>query len=299
MTPLFPQFVAEISSNHNRDLDRCFRMIEAAAKSGCAAAKFQLFRVDELFAPEILRHSPDHRARMDWELPEHFLPRLKACCDDNGIGFACTPFHLDAVDMLEPLTAFYKIASYELLWDGLLEKVAATGKPVVLSTGMANLSEIDHAVRVLKQAGASAITLLHCVSSYPTSAEQANLAAIGVMRDAFGLPVGWSDHSADPRIVLRAALKWEAPMIEFHLDLDEAGAEFDGGHCWLPNAIAQVIEDVSVSLSADGRALKEPVPAEQDERPWRADPEDGLRPLQSTRAVWIDAVHEAERKARA
>ena len=146
-------FCAEVSSNHARDPARCHAFVDAAAAAGCDSVKFQLFRVDELFAPEILAKSEKHRARAAWELPEDLLPAIAGRCAERNIQFACTPFYLGAVAALEPYVAFYKIASYELLWDDLLIACARTGKPVVLSTGMATIDEIRHAVGVLRGAG--------------------------------------------------------------------------------------------------------------------------------------------------
>ena len=121
------KFIAEVSSNHHRSIDRSFAFIDAAAEAGCQAVKFQLFRVEKLFASEILKKSEEHRKRKDWELPLDFIPKLAQRCKDNDIEFACTPFYLDAVSELDPFVDFYKIASYELLWDDLLAKCAQTG----------------------------------------------------------------------------------------------------------------------------------------------------------------------------
>lgn len=279
-----PLFIAEVSSNHHQDLDRCRAFIDAAADIGSGAVKFQLFRIDRLFAPEVLERSAAHRARAQWELPSAFLPELAAHCRDRGIRFACTPFYLDAVAELEPHVDFYKIASYELLRDDLLAACAATGKPVVLSTGMATLDEVRHAVQVLRDAGCEQPTLLHCVSGYPTPPEQSNLAAIETLRRHTGCSVGWSDHTVMPAVLQRAIHRWQASMIEFHLDLDGKGEEFSAGHCWLPDAMAQVIADVRLAFSADGDGEKVPVEVELSDRAWRADPDDGLRPLRATRA---------------
>lgn len=123
-------FVAEVSSNHNRDLERCLGFIDKAADIGCDAVKFQLFRVEELFAPEILAKSEKHRKRKAWELPVEFLPALAARCHEAGIQFVCTPFYLDAVEELLPHVAFCRIASYELLWHALLIACAGTGNAV-------------------------------------------------------------------------------------------------------------------------------------------------------------------------
>src|SRR6266571_2271307 len=280
------QFVAEVSSNHNRDLARAIAFVDAASRIGCDGVKFQLFRVDELFAPEILAKSPTHRARSQWELPEEFLPRIAARSRERGVQFACTPFSLRAVDVLLPYVDFYKIASYELLWDDLLRACAGTGKRVVIATGMATLDEIVRAAGVLRRAGCADPLLLHCTSGYPTPIEQCNLAAIETIRAATGARAGWSDHSVSPAVLYRAAHRWSAEMVEFHLDLDGAGAEYSAGHCWLPHQIGPVIEAIRHGVAADGTGEKNPVEAEIADRPWRADPADGLRPMRSVRSTW-------------
>lgn len=284
------QFVAEVSSNHNRNLDRCFEFIDVAAEIGCDAIKFQLFRVEELFAPEILERSEDHRRRKQWELPVEFLPELYKRCNQVGIKFACTPFYLDAVQELLPYVSFFKIASYELLWKDLLIACAGTGKPVVLSTGMATMQEIEDAVDTLTRAGCKNLTLLHCVSAYPTPVTACNLAAIGTLQKAFNIQnstfkinFGWSDHSVSPGVIYRAIHRWNASMIEFHLDLDGKGEEFGAGHCWLPRQIQNVINRVTEGFECDGNSIKFPVQSELADRDWRADPKDGLRPFAEIR----------------
>ena len=135
--------------------------MEAAACIGCDAVKFQLFRIDQLFAPEILSRSENHRQRKQWELLLEFLPPLAKRCEELGISFSCTPFHLQAVSDLEPYVAFYKIASYELLWHDLIRACGATGKPLIISTGMATLVEVQEAVAAARDAGCRDLTLLH------------------------------------------------------------------------------------------------------------------------------------------
>jgi N-acetylneuraminate synthase len=246
--------------------------------------KFQLFKIEQLFAPEILAKSEKHRNRKEWELPLEFLPELAKHSHDKGVQFSCTPFYLEAVQQLKPYVDFYKIASYELLWDGLLAACAQTGKPVILSTGMATLPEIKHAVEVLKSNGCATPTLLHCTSAYPTPYQEANLAAIATLRKETGCEVGWSDHTVEPAVIQRAIHHWDAKVIEFHLDLDGKGEEYASGHCWLPHEIGAVIADLQKSFIADGDGVKEPVPSELPDRKWRADPSDGLRPLKEIRA---------------
>lgn len=285
-----PFFIAEASSNHGRDLARALAFVDAAAECGCDAVKFQLFKIERMFAPEILARSERHRARRDWELPLAHLGPLAERCRARGIAFGCTPFYLEAVAELAPFVDFYKIASYELLVGALLEAVAASGKPVVLSTGMATLPEIAAAAGTLKSAGAGDITLLHCVSAYPTPVADANLAAIETIRDATGCAVGWSDHTRKACVIERAVHRWGATAVEFHLDLDGSGAEFAAGHCWLPHEIAPVIARIRESVAADGTGHKVSQPSEADDREWRADPTDGMRPLRHVRRAWESAA---------
>lgn len=278
-----PVFIAEASSNHGRDLKRALAFVDAAADAGCDAVKFQLFKIDRMFAPEILRQSPKHRQRAEWELPLAHLKPLAEHCLARKIQFSCTPFYLEAVAELEPYVDFYKVASYELLVTDLLRACARTGKPIVLSTGMSTMEEIAAAAATLKQAGARDVTLLHCVSAYPTPAAEANLAAIAAIGAATGLPVGWSDHTRRPAVIERAVHHWGARVVEFHLDLDGEGAEYAAGHCWLPDEIAPVIARIRESLVADGQGFKGPQPSELSDREWRADPSDGMRPLRHVR----------------
>ena len=283
------KFIAEASSNHSQDLSRALAFVDAAADCGCDAVKFQLFRIAELFAPEILARSAKHRARVKWELPVAHLAPLAERARARNIEFSCTPFYLAAVEELEPFVAFYKIASYELLWHGLLEACAATGKPVIISTGMATMPEIKAAVATLKRACCRDITVLHCVSAYPAPPEEANLSAIAAIRDGTKVATGWSDHTRSPAVIERAVHRWGASAVEFHLDLDGTGAEYEAGHCWLPQEIAPVIARIREGERADGKGFKEPVAAELSDREWRADPSDGLRPLRHVRANWEPA----------
>ena len=275
-------FIAEVSSNHSRDLERSLEFIDVASKVGCDSVKFQLFKIDQLFSPEILRQSEKISNRRQWELPLEFLPILAKRCKEKNIQFGCTPFYLDAVKELQPYVDFYKIASYELLWDDLLIACAHSRKPIIISTGMANLDEIKHAVKVLRDHNCEPI-VLHCTSAYPTPYNEANLNAIETIRNSFGCEVGWSDHTVNPGVIHRAVHKWSAKVIEFHLDLDGKGDEFESGHCWLPEQIGAVIEQIRNAQDADGNGIKEPVPSEMPDRIWRTDPSDGLRPFKSIR----------------
>jgi N-acetylneuraminate synthase len=278
-----PFFIAEVSSNHHQSLDRCLAFIDTAVDCGFDAVKFQLFRIEQLFAPEVLARSEEHRERKRWELSPAFLPDLASRCEERGIAFSCTPFDLEAVSLLTPHVAFFKIASYELTWPALLQACARTGKPVILSTGMATLDEVTTATKTLRDAGCEDLTLLHCSSAYPTPPEQANLAAIETIRAATGCPTGWSDHTRSSAVLYRAVHRWAASMVELHLDLEGEGGEYATGHCWLPREIKEVITNIRAGFTADGHGRKEPNTAELPDRPWRADPGDGLRPFQEIR----------------
>ncbi len=278
-----PHFVSEVSSNHGRSLSRAKEFIKVSSKIGCDAVKFQLFKIDKLFAPEILSKSKTHRDRRRWELPTEFLPELSKYTHNLSMDFACTPFYLEAVEELEPYVDFYKIASYELLWNDLIIECAKTGKDLVLSTGMATIDEIRDAVDVFRGHSDARLTLLHAISGYPTPVREANLKAIQTLRENFGCAVGLSDHSVSTAVLLRAVQRYGASMVEFHLDLDEKGEEYKSGHCWLPKQIEDTIKLIDDGFLADGSGIKELMPSEADDRLWRADPTDGLRPFKEIR----------------
>ena len=281
-----PIFVSEVSSNHSQDIQRAKEFIKVSSQIGCQAVKFQLFKIDQLFSPEILAKSKTHQDRKKWELPVEFIPILSKYTHEFNMQFSCTPFYLDAVEELKPYVDFYKIASYELLWDDLIIECAKTKKDLVLSTGMATIDEIEHAVSVFKRYSNAKLTLLHAISGYPTPIKEANLKAIQTLRDKFNLNVGLSDHSVSSEVITRAIYKWDASMIEFHLDLDENGAEYKAGHCWLPNQMKNTIEFIHKGFLADGTGEKVPAPSEIDDRLWRADPSDGLRPFKELREIF-------------
>ena len=285
-------FIAEVSSNHNRDINRMKEFIYASKEVGCTGVKFQLFKIDELFSPEILAKSETHRKRKEWELPIKYIPELADLSHSLGLSFSCTPFYLEAVDILEPYIDFYKIASYELLWIDLFEKCGNTGKPIVFSTGMATLDEVETTLNCLIATEAKDITVLHCNSAYPTPIKDANLGGINVLKkmietmdnqNQIEIKVGYSDHTVSPAVLYKAIHKHNVNFVEFHLDLDGKGEEYEAGHCWLPDQISEVIANVNSGLEADGQETFEPSISELPDRGWRADPVDGLRPMKIIR----------------
>ena len=281
------KFVAEVSSNHNQDVQRCLQFVDVAAAIGCDAVKLQLFKIDQMYAPEVLELLPWLAARRQWELPAFYLPAIAKRCEQRNIELACTPFYLEAVDELLPYVDWYKIASYELPWTAMLQRCAQTGKPVVLSTGMATAKEIEQARRVLRTNGCTNLTLLHCTSAYPAPVNECNLNVLDLLNYFDDVKVGWSDHTGNAGVIYRAVHYYNVKMIEFHLDLDATGAEYKIGHCWLPDGAATMIRNVRDGFIADGKEIswraKQPTPTEQAEVLWRHDPTDGLRPFKSER----------------
>ena len=277
------QFISEISSNHNSNLKRSLKLINVSSKIGFDIVKFQLFKIDKLFSKEILFKSKNHRDRKKWELKEKYIPILAKECKKNKIKFCVTPFYLEAVDIIKPYVDFIKIASYEILWEDLLIKCAKTKKPIIISTGMANMKEVINAIKILKKNGAKKIIILHCVSNYPAKLNSLNLSAISSLRKKTRLEIGWSDHSAKNLVVYKAIQKWKASYVEMHIDLDGKGFEYKSGHCWLPENAKELINFVKKDKIVDGSGKKKPNIAEMHERKFRADKIDGLRPIRKYR----------------
>lgn len=275
-----PYFIAEISSNHNNSLQRIKKLIRSAKQSGFDAVKFQVFKIKKLFHIKVLNKSKLHRDREKWELNLNFLKQIKKECNKNKIELGFTPFYIEAVDILENYADFYKIASYELLWTNLIEKCAKKNKKLIISTGMANMQEVEKAFKsATKYLNKNKVSLLHCVSSYPTSYKHCNLSSINTLRLNFKCKVGWSDHTTDKDVINRAINRWHANAIEMHFDIDGNGFEANAGHCWLPKDCYDLINSIRKNKLMDGLGRKKPSDAEKLEKNWRADPRDGLRPL--------------------
>ncbi len=280
-------FIAEISSNHNRNLRRTLKIIDSAKNSGFNSVKFQLFKIEELFAKEILDNSTEHKKRSKWELPKEFIPKISSHCKMRNIKFGCTPFYIQAVDYLKKYVDFFKISSYEILWKELLIKCIKTNKPVIISTGMATMKEVSQTIKFVKKFKNKKITILHCVSSYPAKYKYVNLSVIGMLREKFNINVGWSDHTVNSNVITRAIYKWNVRDIELHYDLDRKGYEFGNGHCWLPKQASELIKNINEGLLSDGKNLKRPTKPEMQDRLWRTDPSDGLRPFIKIRKKWL------------
>lgn len=243
---LDPYIIAEIGVNHEGDVDRAKRMIDAAAAGGAHAAKFQTYKADKLAAKgsspaywDRTKEAADsqHTLFQRWDnFGDNEYKALASHCADAGIDFMSTPFDLEAVDLLAPLMPAIKIASADITNIPLLRKVAGKGLPVILSTGASRFDEIALAVSELRQAGAPSVTLLHCILNYPTPPEKAELAQIPALQQAFGeeCAIGYSDHvkpdedGAMP--ALEMAVMMGAVVLEKHFTDDKNGVGNDHYH---------------------------------------------------------------------
>lgn len=216
--------IAEAGSNHDGDLDKAHELVEVAAVGGADAVKFQLFRAAELY-PSSCGTVSTPIGEVDFfeilqqlELPRPWLVELRDHAVAAGIDFLCTPFDVGAVaDLAELGVPALKIASPELTDHALLAAAAATQLPVILSTGMSSLGDIEESLAVLDGAGAASVALLQCVTAYPAPPEDLHLAAIPVLATAFGRRVGLSDHSLHPVVGPSVAVALGATIVEKHI----------------------------------------------------------------------------------
>jgi sialic acid synthase SpsE len=280
-----PFFIAEVSSNHNSNLKRCLKFIDTAKDIGCDAVKFQLFKIDQLFHSSILKKRRDIKNRKKWELPISFIKKISQHCKKRKILFGCTPFYLEGVDLLDKYVDFFKIASYELLWDELFIKCIKKKKHIIFSTGMATGAEIKKKLKLFKKFNFKNYSILHCVSSYPAPINSVNLNSINYLKKLTKnkINIGWSDHTNEDAIIYNAIFAYDAKIIEFHLDIDKKGKEFHFNHCWLPHRIKKIIKISRQKKEISGKNYKIISNTEKIERDWRADRSDGLRPLKKLR----------------
>lgn len=266
-----PFIIAEIGANHNGDMGLCMKLIEAAKACGADAVKFQSWSKDSLISrAEYARNtryvSDDKRAPSLEEAVERYqlTPAqhrdVAAYCQELKITFFSSCFSAREVDLLESLgVPVYKIASMDVNHLPLLEIVAGTGKPVILSTGLATLGEIETALTVLRRNGAGPVALLHCVSIYPSPPEIVHLNNIATLQRAFDVPVGYSDHSLGTSIPL-AAIALGACMIEKHFTLDKKLDGWDHAVSADPDELRRIVEggrNIFAALGSNVRAINE------------------------------------------
>ncbi len=267
--------IAEAGSNHDRNFDQALKLIDVAVSAGADAVKFQVFSADEIAArttDTIVSLAGDqfgaygkdlHELYKKVELPIEWLSDLKKYADEKGILFTATPFHEGAVDLLEKINVpFYKIASFELVHLPLIRYAAKTGKPIILSTGMATMEEIDEAVAVLKEVGNEKYAFLHCGIGYPPSMEDINLAAMDTMRDHLGCPIGYSDHTLGITIPI-AAVARGAKVYEKHYTIDKGLSGPDHQFALSPDELKNMIQAIWDVEKAIGGAEKKFAPGEE------------------------------------
>ena len=278
------KIIAEIGSNHNGNLKRCFQIINKAKELGFYAVKFQLFKINKLYSKDAKKLYKTAIKKKKRELPLKFIPKIYNYCKRKKIKFICTPFDLESIEFLRNYVNYFKIASYELNWKKLVLSCAKTKKPIIISTGMATLKEVKNIFNLVKKINKK-ISLLHCVSSYPAQALSCNLNSIRFLKKKFNCPVGWSDHTVNPLIIYNAIKVQKAEFIELHFDLDGNGWEEKEGnhHCWLPNQVKQTLEYINNENKISGKYMKKFSSEEKKERHFRTDPLDGLRPIKKYR----------------
>jgi N,N'-diacetyllegionaminate synthase len=275
--PGAPVFIAaEAGVNHNGDPALARRLVDAAAECGADAVKFQTFRVDAL----VSRSAPKAGYQVETtgagesqrdmlaglELSLEVLAELKDRATKHGLIFFSAPFDEESADVLDALAvALFKVPSGEITNLPLLRHVAAKGRPIILSTGMADLEEVGQAVAAIRAAGDPPLAVLHCLSAYPAPVGEVNLRAMDSLASRFGCPVGFSDHTLGIEIAVAAAARGAA-IIEKHLTLDKTLPGPDHRASLEPAEFGAMVRAIRAVESALGDGVKRPMPSEADTR---------------------------------
>lgn len=273
-----PFVIAEMSGNHNGSFERALRIVDAAAEAGASALKLQTYTADTMTLnsdqPGFVIEEPTslwygrrlhdlyHEAHTPWDWHAQLMERARE------LGLLCfsSPFDSSAVAFLESLDVpCYKIASLENVDHPLIRVVAATGKPVIISTGASTLDEVDEAVEVARDAGCSNLVILRCTSGYPAKPDDANLVTIPMLRERYGCEVGLSDHSHGIGVSI-AAVALGATVIEKHLIEDRAAGGVDAAFSMEPDQLRQLVEEADRARRALGTTEFKPTPSEEGAR---------------------------------
>jgi N-acetylneuraminate synthase len=268
-----PYVIAELSGNHNGDIERAFRLIEVAKTAGADAVKLQTYTADTITidhnGPGFTIKGGLWDGRKLYELyreahtPWEWHPALFEHARKVGITCFSSPFDPSAIDFLETLGApAYKIASFEIVDTPLIRHAAKTGKPLVISTGMAERQEIDEAARAARDSGKGGFAFLHCISAYPAPVEEANLARIPALASHYDCPIGLSDHTLGTEVAV-AAVALGAAIIEKHLTLARADGGPDAAFSLEPVEFQTLAKSARIAHAAIGRADAERVESEK------------------------------------
>lgn len=268
-----PYIIAELSANHNGDINRAFQIMEAAKKAGADAIKLQTYTHDTITmdcdSEEFQIHGGlwDGQslyelykgAHMPWDWHKPLFEKAKKL----GITIFSSPFDNTAIELLEELNApAYKIASFELVDHALIKRAAQTGKPLIMSTGMANKLEIEEAIEVARKNGCDDLVVLHCVSGYPAPSDQYNLSTIRDISQSFGVLTGLSDHTINNATAV-AGVVLGACVVEKHVTLDRSGGGVDDSFSLEPNELADLCRDAKIAWQSVGRVNYEVTEAEK------------------------------------
>jgi N-acetylneuraminate synthase len=272
--------VAEISANHNQSYDEAVRLVHAAKEAGADAVKLQTYTPDTMTIDcrsDLFRISKGtiwegrnlHDLYAEAYTPWDWQPKLKTVASDLGLDLFSTPFDATAVDFLKKMgVPAYKIASFELVDTALLQKVASTGKPVIMSTGMATFGEIEEAVQTLRQSGCTQLALLKCNSGYPAPPEEMNLRTIPHMAEHFNVPIGLSDHTLGIAVPV-AAVALGACIIEKHFTLSRSTPGPDSAFSLEPHEFRAMAEAVRIAEKSLGEVRYEATEREAASREFR------------------------------
>lgn len=276
-----PYTIAELSGNHNQSLDRALQIVDAAAESGADAIKLQTYTADTMTLntdkpgfviddPKSLWHGRQlydlyQEAHTPWDWHKPIMERASA----HGMACFSSPFDETAVDFLETLNVpAYKIASFECTDLRLIHKVASTGKPMIISTGMATLGEIDDAVRAARTGGCNDIVLLKCTSTYPAAPSNTNISTIPHLRTAFGCQVGLSDHTMGLGVAA-ASVALGATVVEKHFTLHRADGGVDSTFSLEPNEFGRLVIETKRAWESMGKPTYGSTKAEQSSLQFR------------------------------
>lgn len=263
--------IAEVGANHDRDLDVARQLIDVAVEAGADAVKFQTYTGSNLYssrAPRFeylseLSEQPIHQLLDKLALPRDWQPILADHCHDHDIHFLSSPFDREAVDELDSMgVPAFKIASFEIVDLPFLEYVGTKGRPVIVSTGMADLEEITEALDALRIGGTDELALLQCASLYPAPPSVMNLRAMDTMRSQFRVPVGLSDHTLGIHVAV-AAVALGAAIIEKHITLDRARRGPDHPFAIEPEELRDLVAHIREVEAALGEGIKSGPSAEE------------------------------------